>query len=76
MEELTTTKQVVEKLGGVPTVADLTGRKYSAAWNWTTFDKFPADTFVVLQKALRQKDCTAPASLWGMVACETERAVS
>lgn len=75
MEELATTKQVVEKLGGVPIVAGLTGRKYSAAWNWTTFDKFPADTFVVLQEALRQKNCIAPASLWGMVAAD-ERAAS
>lgn len=65
--ELTTTAEVMEALGGIAPVAELTGRKYGAACNWKGFAKFPADTFVVLQDALRERGLTAPASLWGMV---------
>lgn len=65
--ELTTTAEVIDALGGVSPVAALTGRKYGAAFNWKGFSKFPADTFLVLQDALRARGCAAPASLWGMV---------
>lgn len=67
LRELSTTADVIEALGGVGSVAALTGRKYGAAFNWKGFVKFPADTFVVMQDALQAGGCTAPASLWGMV---------
>ena len=72
MEELITTKQIIKKLGGVSVVAHMTGRSDGAAWNWTSFDRFPANTFVVIQGALAKENCTAPASLWGMVATDAD----
>ena len=65
---LTTTREVVAALGGTKAVANLTGRKYSAAANWVQ-DKnpqFPANTFVVLNAALAAIGKSAPPSLWGM----------
>lgn len=66
MEELTTTAAVIDRLGGIGAVAELTGRKYNAAWNWTTFKTFPPDTYVAMTEALNAKGCVAPASLWRM----------
>lgn len=67
LRELTTTAEVMAALGGIAPVAALTGRKYGAAFNWKGFPKFPADTFVVMQAALRAAGYSAPDSLWGMV---------
>lgn len=75
--ELTTTADVIRALGGVTAVAAITGRKYSAAFNWQNFTKFPANTYVAMTAALKAKGCTAPASLWGMVeAKEPEQVAS
>jgi len=67
LRELETTTEVFAALGGINAVASLTGRKYSAAFNWKALGRFPSDTFVVLQEELRAARCSAPASLWGMV---------
>jgi hypothetical protein len=64
--ELRTTVDVFDALGGTAAVALITGRKYSAAFNWRKFNRFPANTFRDLQKALAAKGHTAPDSLWGM----------
>ncbi len=75
--DLDTTSAVIDILGGVGSVATLTGRTYNAAWNWTTFEHFPSDTYVVMTEALKAKGCTAPASLWRMVgAPEIQEAVN
>ena len=66
-DELQTTEEVISALGGVAAVGELTGRKYSAAFNWKSFGSFPANTYLVMQRALRERGKTAPASLWGMV---------
>lgn len=68
--ELTSTASIMDVLGGTRAVADLTGRTYAAAFNWRSFETFPADTYVVLTAALREIDKTAPDSLWGMVAAQ------
>lgn len=67
MAELARTVDVIEVLGGTDAVARLTGRKYSAAFNWRSFETFPPDTFVIMQRALRDAGHTAPDSLWRMV---------
>lgn len=67
MVNLTTTADVIDKLGGVRAVADLTGRDYDAAWNWKKFPHFPPDTYLVMTRALRQQGHDAPPSLWRMV---------
>ena len=65
---LTTTREVTAALGGTKAVANLTGRKYSAASNWLLESKgqFPPNTFVALNAALAKIGKSAPASLWGM----------
>ena len=73
--ELLTTAEVMEALGGIGFVAKLTGRTYGAAFNWKGFAKFPSDTFLVMQGALRAAGFVAPASLWGMVPVNSDAEV-
>lgn len=63
---LETTGEVIEAVGGPAKAAEITGRKYTAAWNWTKAETFPSNTYLSLQAALREKGMTAPASLWRM----------
>lgn len=65
--QLTSTQAVIDALGGVKAVAELTGRDYDAAWNWKKFPHFPPDTYLVLTGALESNGHTAPPSLWRMV---------
>jgi hypothetical protein len=76
MAHLKTTREVIRALGGVSAVAALTDRTYNAAWNWTGFKTFPADTADVMRAALRKADggpYTAPASLWRMVGASNRK---
>jgi hypothetical protein len=66
MEELHTTSEVMDALGGNTAVAELVGSNNKAVWNWRGFDTFPSNTYVAMTDALRKKGKTAPASLWGM----------
>lgn len=68
--ELTSTKQVVDELGGLSAVAALTGSKYKTVWMWQSSGAFPAKTFLVLTAELRKRGKSAPASLWGMTTQE------
>ncbi len=63
---LTTTEEVVHALGGTRAVAELTGRKYTAAAHWAKFDTFPSNTFLVISAELERRGFSAPASLWNM----------
>lgn len=67
MQVLSSATEVMDALGGTLPVAELTGRKYSAAFNWRAFNRFPPDTFVVMSEALALIGKSAPASLWRMV---------
>ena len=62
--ELNTTKEVMQALGGTHAVKDLTGRSYSAAHNWWTKPKFPANTYKTMTDALAEKGLSAPDQLW------------
>lgn len=66
LSKLSTARQVVTALGGTKAVAGLTGRKYSAAANWSLSGQFPSNTYVTLSAALASIGKTAPPSLWGM----------
>ncbi len=63
--QLQTPREVIKKLGGIKAVAELTGRKYSAAGNWNRGKRFPANTYRVLYMALLDRGFRAPASMWG-----------
>ena len=67
---LTTTAAVMDELGGTEAVARLTGRNYKAAFAWRAFTAFPANTFLVLNAALKERGHTAPLSLWRMASAE------
>ncbi|QOZ68856.1 hypothetical protein [Bradyrhizobium arachidis] len=65
MKHLTTAREVVEHLGGLERVCELTQAKSKTAYNWPTRAKsFPASTYVVMQRALRRRNASAPAHLW------------
>lgn len=67
MKKLLTTKTVVEHLGGLDRVCDLTKANKKQAYNWVRENgKFPAATYKVMQDALTRLDASAPAKLWNM----------
>ncbi|WP_213287545.1 hypothetical protein [Bradyrhizobium sp. sGM-13] len=75
MDELSTTSEVIDALGGNAAVAKITGSTVKAVWNWRGFETFPSNTYVALTDALRAIGKTAPPSLWGMkIPAEPERA--
>lgn len=67
MNELATTSEVIDALGGTTRVARLTGRKLAAVSNWREKQSFPPSTFLVMQAALAKAERSAPATLWGML---------
>ncbi len=67
MTQLDTARDVIRELGGTREVAKLTGRGNTAVSNWRTQNSFPASTYLLLRKALHDRDMTAPAALWRMV---------
>jgi hypothetical protein len=66
MEELHTTADVMDALGGNDAVAEITCSKPKAVWNWRFTRTFPSRTYLILLGALNEVGKTAPASLWGM----------
>jgi hypothetical protein len=64
MKRLRTAQQVIDHLGGMPKVIEITkaNRKQISNWN----DRFPAATYVVMMRALNRTGATAPARLWNM----------
>lgn len=66
MDELCTTSEVIDALGGNRPVAELTSSTHKAVSNWRGFPKFPSNTYLAMTAALAARGKTAPASLWGM----------
>jgi hypothetical protein len=68
MRTLNSISEVIEALGGVKAVAELTGRtgSPSAVPNWRARNSFPTDTYAVMKAALRAKGASAPGELWKM----------
>lgn len=68
MRQLTTALEVVEALGGIAAVCELTGANYKTVYHWTgRAGAFPARTADLMAKALRKQGATAPPSLWNML---------
>ena len=67
---LSTTDEVIAKLGGNNKVAELCGVTGKAVSNWrggkSGRNKFPAETYLQISHALNNLGMTAPPSLWGM----------
>jgi hypothetical protein len=82
--ELGTVDAVLDALGGVTAVAELTGDFYSSSRRegarkheayptvhyWKQTGAFPPKTYVLLITALAEKGYTAPPSLWKMIPAE------
>lgn len=65
---LESVREVIEALGGLAAVAKLTGVDPGTASAWQTrLGYFPPKTFLVMTRALAERDLSAPASLWKMV---------
>jgi hypothetical protein len=68
MRKLSTAKQVVEELGGLPRVCEITKSNLKQAMNWPGRAKsFPARTYVSMNRALKRRGASAPARLWNQV---------
>jgi hypothetical protein len=71
MRRLITAREVVEALGGLEAVCELTGANAKAVYHWTgQTDSFPSRTYVVMQRALKRRHMSAPPSMWNMVGVE------
>jgi len=66
------TTPIIDKLGGIAAVANLTGSRYSAVASWKYAGKFPARTYLLLAPEIERHGLEASPSLWGMP--EPERA--
>lgn len=67
MKKLTTAAEIVEVLGGPEAVAKLTNATLEAVWNWHGyFEQFPANTYVLMTRALERRGYKAPPHLWKM----------
>lgn len=75
MRRLSTTREVVDVLGGIAAVCKLTGAHPKSAYHWTgTAAMFPARTHYLMQKLLKQRGCVAPARLWNQIGAEHDAA--
>jgi hypothetical protein len=68
MKRLKSARAVVEHLGGLPRVCELTQANIKQAQNWPgRAQSFPAKTYCVMQRALRRRRAIAPPRLWNQV---------
>lgn len=75
--ELTSAREVIDILGGLKAVSELTGVTTITVSAWQTrLETMPAKTFVVLTSALEKRGHTAPPSLWGMIEHRRRRRAS
>ncbi len=66
MKVIKTVSEVIDLLGGNQGVATLADTTHKAVSMWRALDKFPANTYLVITRRLRQLGYTAPDSLWPM----------
>ncbi len=67
MAVLRTTAEVIDALGGVPSVRNLLQLKnYQQAQNWRLRGRFPGWTFLTLSRLVQAKGHTADPALWRM----------
>lgn len=66
---LNTVDEIIDELGGTAVVARLTTTKERVRHmqhvsNWRAAGFFPSDTYLIITAALKERRCTASASLW------------
>ena len=67
IRRLNTANEVIDALGGTLAVARLAGLSMQAISNWRLRERFPPATYLLLNAALRAKQCSAPTKLWDMI---------
>ena len=63
---LSTSDEVIEALGGIEGLMELTNSKRPRVLNWRAFQRFPSRMYIIMIGALRSRGYNAPTSLWGM----------
>lgn len=65
-----TTDEVIDFLGGNGPTGDIVGAKPKTVSNWreAARGRFPAETFLALNRALKRRGRGASPHLWGMIA--------
>jgi hypothetical protein len=66
MLNLNKVTDVVDALGGIPDVAEITGTTRNAVYNWVAAGQFPTDTYLLIQGELKIRGLVAPDHLWPM----------
>jgi DNA-binding phage protein len=74
MRNLTSAREVITVLGGIPAVAKKAQADVKSVYRWIDLNAFPARNFDQMIKALKKKGCTAPASMWGQIGAEKKTA--
>jgi len=59
--------EVMQALGGVPGLCELTGESYKATENWKRSKTLPSRYYVLMTWALRRKRLRADPAIWGQV---------
>ena len=65
-QKISTTREVIDALGGNGAVANITGSTAKAVWNWRKANIFPAHTYLLITNALKRRGLIAPSGLWRM----------
>jgi hypothetical protein len=64
MRRLSSVREIVDELGGVAAVCELTKSNLKAVYHWNNSNQFPARLYDGMKRALKKRGCTAPARLW------------
>lgn len=68
MDILKSASDVIDALGGTAAMARLTSRRMQSVSNWRAEGRLPAETFLVVGRALEDIGKSAPPSIWGIAA--------
>jgi len=66
MIPIQTATEIIDLLGGNAAVAKLTATTAKAVSNWRSYDRFPANTYLLLKSELVRLGHSAPDHLWSM----------
>jgi hypothetical protein len=61
---LTSFNEVMDVLGGVKAVAEMTRNSRTSLWNWKQAGQFPPRHYRMMRDALLERGCVADLRLW------------